>query len=92
MASPNKAVSSLARVTSGSWQTSDLIWFHSRLREPPPVERSWRTGTPASRMVSRFWRSMNATPSSTARTKCPRPWLKVKPLKTPRAAALAIGL
>ena len=92
-AAPYAAPSVVLTVAISASRTSARTWRQSALAVPPPDARTWTgAGIPAAVIRSSPSRSPKATPSSTDRTRCPRPWASVRPVNAPRAYGSGWGL
>ena len=81
-----------AIVTTGIPNTSASIWRHTALRAPPPTATTSSASTFKRRISSSESRSAKATPSNTARTRCPLSCPACIPANTPRAFESACGV
>ena len=65
---------------------------HTALRAPPPAVIAERTGTPRLARTPADSRWAKATPSMTARTRCPVVWAMDSPVNAPRASGSYSGV
>ena len=66
-----------------------LISSHSRVRAPPPAAIIRSSRVPAASMIRRLHAAAKATPSITARCRCPAPCPLVRPMNCARALVRA---
>ena len=87
-AAPTPARDGPSRTSCASPVTSLTICGHSAPAAPPPLLRRPAMVAPASRIVSRLWRTAKAAASMSARKRCPRPCAAVRP--SDRAAQVGV--
>ena len=91
-AAPTPARDGPPRTSCASPVTSLTICGHNAPAAPPPLLRRPAMVAPASRIVSRLWRTAKAAASMNARKRCPRPCAAVRPSTAPRRSGSNSGV